>query len=336
MTKRTSEKKEGAQIYMSKKSKSIIKKMKITEDQSKVWMDRDYQTHLSIPVIDYYQSESFENERMSDMLFCITFLERCFSDGSYMDIAKNKLGKVESVRVSNYALSLKDFPERISMMSDAPLSRGQSSRMIDSLKYFISIVRELDLVSVQREVFDSKGDVRYIEFEVRSNNYFLMNKKLYETTIFKSSKDARALKNSVSAFALIMSKARKNSASSAFSKNAESKIRDLLPGVIFSKEDARKVSGYRYYDSTVCYSYISSIASDLGITKNTIGSIINHLADIGVISYMLIRDREGNKERYFITDSYSERYLVDAVLNNYKSAKRYSLIRVKSVHGECE
>lgn len=335
MTVKISEKKEGAQIYRSKVANSMMKKMGEKEDVTKVWRYREYQTHMSVPNIDYAEESSFDID-VSEMVFWVSFLERYFLDNAYIGIFVSESGESKKSRFSNYSIRTKDAVERIAIRSKREFSRSQKDGLKASFERFVSNAKRSGRVRVLDERLDNKGLIDYIEFELCSDSYCLVNTHLYDSVFIKNTGNLTTLRNTISVFVYIMSKTRKNIGGSVFSANAEKNLRQLTPNKMKDSRSFSNGLSYKYISSGVCYSHLKSISKDLSLGRSTVSLIVKSLSEMQVISYILLKDREYLKERYFITDSYSEPYLVSHVMTEFKSSREYSVIKISSVHGVCE
>ena len=326
------QKKEGARIYKNFEIESILSKMRTSEDVSCVWKDRGYQDHFSVANINFSSSPLFDEDKHSQYIFWISFIESEFVNMSYVDACIVD-DKVEKVRVSRYNLSLSNVIDMLEIRKGEEFSRKQRVSISENFLDFYHLIKSLDIVNVDSEILDKKGKVKYAEIEIRESSYFQINRKLYNDVIKKSKNNFSVLKNNVCIFVSIMERAKKYLKKSVFSKNKEAKISQLLPGLNTEKTIPFSSLSYRYVESNVCFVYLKYLAKDIGLSRNTIGQVINSLGEMGVVSFIVLRECYTNYERYFITDSYSERFLEYYVMNRYRSYGMYSIQKIVSIHG---
>ncbi|MBO1087122.1 hypothetical protein [Enterococcus mundtii] len=344
-------KNEGAQIYGEEIMAVLLYKMSASHVDECEWNKREIQDHIVIPEIGEMiqgNSESgftsFMNEdQNATIIFWLSLLERTALTSVHMDVSEgfnSKTGSSEyrKARVSKYLISVDALVSHLEFIGDKNFTRHQKRNIKLNFEDFITQVKEYKEVSVIKERRDSKNNLTTVSLKIQSNRYYQINEFLYDKTIYRSKNDFRFIKNSVAVFVTVMRAARKTFLGGVIDTERDPKIRMNKINLIARTDNvvdqtAFKGLSYKRIKSNVCFRYIGSIADSLGLNRKTVAHQIQFLSDCKILSYVVVREWNNSSERYFITDSFSESFLANYILQEYRSHSRYDIVEISSFYG---
>ena len=330
----------------------LLYKMGMSHIEERNWNKREFQDHFIIPEIgSVISTESkfggvsrFMNEdQNATVIFWLSLLERTSLSSVYMDVRdgfNSKTGEVElrKSRVSRYLVSTDGLVKNLEFIADKEFKKDQRRNIKNNFSDFLNQIRGYEEVHIIKEKLDNKGIVENVVLEISANRYFQVNEFLYDKAINKSKKDFRFIKNSVAVFITVMRSAKKKIMSGVIDteidkKSKESKMRLISGKKDISEQKAFKGLSYKKIESNVCFRYIGSIADSLGMNRKTVANQIQFLSDNKILSYVVLREWNNSSEMYFITDSFSEYFLSDYLLNGYRSHYCYDIVEISSFYG---
>lgn len=343
--------KEGAQIYGEETMAVLLYKMSMSHIDDYSWNKSELQDHIIIPEIGHVlASRTFTGEiryahedQNANVLLWLSLLERFCGKTVRMEArtsfsSETGLKELKKCRVATYTVVVESLCSYLELYGEKEFSRHQKRNMKSSFEDFVEQIKEYNEVSVVKEKRDKKDSLVSIVIEISTARYFKVNEFLYDKIIFRSKNDFRSIRNSIGVFIAIMKNARKSYGDRIVDSEKTNelklhKAKILVPEATKSQLSVFSGLSYRKIESNVCFSYLKNLADRLQLNRKTIANQIQFLSDSKIISYVVVRDWNNTSERYFITDSFSESYLADYVLYEYRSSNAYDVIEISSCYG---
>ncbi|MFI3805827.1 hypothetical protein [Vagococcus fluvialis] len=313
---------EGAKVSTALDGMYLLDITRTNSINTPFWEKEIYQEHFRMPVINECNELGIME---SDSMLWYSYICK-----NYRREWKRVINK-ESKQIeyfSEYRFSVEMLISELANDLNKEIKADKKKRFIDSLEKVLNKLNEFNSINI-------KSENKLIIMSVTSKFYRNINKFFYNRTLECNNKELRLLKSSISVFVAIMCSAWKEVEQKVFGKDvALNRINiNKLLGTEYEINDDLSNLDYNYFRSSVCFKSISKLSNMLKIDKKTISNTIRNLASKNIVSFLYIAEWGSNEGVYFITDSFSEIYLLDKFVCSFPSYKMFNLIEIKTLSG---
>lgn len=310
---------EGAKVATSLEGMYLIDITRTSNINTSYWDKDAYQKHFRLPVIDECNALGIME---SHSMFWYSYICKNYRREWKRVINKDS---EQNEYFSEYRFSVEMMITELSNELGKEIKGDKKIRFVKSFEKALNNFNSINI----------KNESNLIIMNVTSKFYRNINNFFYNRTLKCNSKDLRLLKSSIAVFMAIMCSAWKEVDQKVFGKDL------ILNKMNFNKllGTESEVNGdlssldYNYFKSSVCYKSIGTLSHMLKMDNKTVSNTIRNLASKNIISFLYITEWGSNEGVYFITDAFSEIFLIDKLSGSFRSENLFNLIEIKTLSG---